>query len=68
MLFSSSSVASIGLYSRRPEPAPSSRFRRISQFLGSPESFAGTSAQVPSSFSPCSRTVSPPSRFSSTSS
>ena len=46
----------------------SSRFRTISQFFSSPLRCAGTSAQVPSSRSPCSRTVRPPFCFSSTSS
>ena len=46
----------------------SSRLRISSQFFGSPSSFAGTSVHVPSSRSPWSRTVRPPSRFSSTSS
>ena len=35
---------------------------------GKSERWAGTSAQVPSRRSPCSRTVRPPSRFSSSSS
>jgi len=67
---SAASVASIGRYSARFAgfDVPSSRLRMMSQFFGSPLSFAGTSAQVPSSRSPCSRTVSPPSFFSSTSS
>jgi hypothetical protein len=66
----SASVASIGAYLRGFLGAgvASSFLRRISQFFGSPESFAGTSAYVPSSRSPWRRTVRPPFFFSSSSS
>ena len=40
----------------------------MSQFFGSPSSFAGISVHSPCSRVPASRTVSPPSFFSSTSS
>src|SRR5207253_2778272 len=63
------SVASMTWYSvLRTGAAPSSRFLTSSQFFSSPERCAGTSDQRPSSREPCRRTVSPPSRFSSTSS
>ena len=62
----SDDVESIGAYLLVAPVAPS--FRKRSQFRGSPSSLAGTSVQTPSSRSPSSRTVSPPSRFSSSNS
>ena len=68
---SCASVASIGAYARPLDFGAgelSSRFRTISQFFSSPLRCAGTSAQMPSSRSPCKRTVKPPFFFSSSSS
>ena len=53
---------------RRHGPAVAASFRSSNQLRASPSSAAGTSVQIPSTLSPWRCTVSPPSRFSSTSS
>ena len=62
----STGVASCAANRVRVPRLPS--FRRRSQFCSLPSSRAGTSVQTPSARSPARRNVSPPSRFSSSSS